>query len=227
MAVLRGLSAQVSEQVVELDPGGTSVGRDDGQRLVLHDGSVSLKHARLWCETKWLVEDLGSTNKTLLNGAELDAHEVFELQDGDRLSFGNVVLQLDAVESTGALGEARTLLEQASEAIDRMSEELALLREHTGKQDEAIRSRDQALEEWDRRMHDVNASWMSREEFDREVARMKQELEAAAQARVDASVRRYNEMEARYVQVQARLETAERSVRDKDEQLRNLALRRA
>ncbi len=227
MAVLRGLSEQVSQEVVELDADGTSVGRADNQQLVLHDGSVSGKHARIWCETKWLVQDLGSTNGTLLNGAMLDAHEVFELADGDRVSFGRVTMEFQAAGASGALAEARAALDAAEAALNAMRDEIALLRDHAAKQDEAIRSRDEALAEWERRMESVNSSWVSKEDFQKELAREKEKLDLAAQGRIDAAVRRYNEMEARYVQSQAKLETAEKSLREKEDELRLLALKRA
>jgi hypothetical protein len=222
MAVLKGLAGELSGQVIDLQGGGTDIGRDESGHLVLSDASVSSRHARMWRESKWLVEDLGSRNKTLLNGAELEAHEVFELQDGDKLSFGNVITQFDSTTENGAMAEARAALDAAGAQLERMHLDAAALRDHIGKQDAAIKSRDDALAQWEQRMHEVNASWVSRDELDKERARIRAELEAEAQKQIDAAVRRYNEMESRYVQVSAKLETAERAVKEKDEQIRFL-----
>lgn len=226
MAVLKG-HGQLEGVVVDLDPDGTSVGRDPTQSLILEDHSVSSKHAKIWCEAKWLVEDLGSTNKTLLNGAELDAHEIFELRDGDRLSFGVVALQFDAMAANGAIAEARAALDAASQALERMQADLAALRDHVGKQDQAIRSRDEALKEWEKRMHEVNASWVSKEDYERELAAREAKIRAEAARQVEAAVRRYQEMESRFVQATARIDSLERTVKDRDEQLQHAALRRA
>lgn len=71
-----------------------TIGRAPGCGLVLStDNFVSARHARLFRrgEQYW-VEDLGSTNGTLLNGRRLDA--VAPLRRGDRLQVGRTLLEL-------------------------------------------------------------------------------------------------------------------------------------
>jgi hypothetical protein len=64
-----------------------TIGRDDGCDLVLHDISVSRVHARLERSgTGWLLEDLGSTNGTRLNGWRVSGQVL--VLPGDHVSFG-------------------------------------------------------------------------------------------------------------------------------------------
>ncbi len=67
-----------------------SVGRAPDCDLVVDDPSVSKHHAALVWEadnTRVMVEDLGSSNGTHLNGEKL--HVKIGVRDGDTLSFGD------------------------------------------------------------------------------------------------------------------------------------------
>ena len=69
------------------------VGRDPAAELYLEDKTISARHARLYYEdTQWWVEDLGSTNGTLLNQERVA--EPVVLASGDRLQFGQVAFSL-------------------------------------------------------------------------------------------------------------------------------------
>jgi len=58
--------------------------------LSLNDAEISRRHVRLFREgTCWFVEDLGSTNGTLLHGRFLRPGQPRELADGDEIFFGN------------------------------------------------------------------------------------------------------------------------------------------
>lgn len=68
-----------------------SVGRSDDNDVVVKDPNVSRKHAKLFrSENGFVVEDLGSTNGTLLGGAPIDRERI---EDGDELTFGQVTAQ--------------------------------------------------------------------------------------------------------------------------------------
>ena len=68
-----------------------SVGRSDENEVVVKDPNVSRKHARLVrSENGFIVEDLGSTNGTLLGGAPIDRERI---EDGDEITFGQVTAQ--------------------------------------------------------------------------------------------------------------------------------------
>ncbi|HLL51945.1 MAG TPA: FHA domain-containing protein [Myxococcaceae bacterium] len=63
------------------------VGRADGSGLVLTEGGVSRKHARLWVEDgRVLVEDTGSANGTFIDGERLGAPS--EVPPGAQLRIG-------------------------------------------------------------------------------------------------------------------------------------------
>jgi hypothetical protein len=66
-----------------------TIGRDSGCDMVLPDPTVSRWHAGLRRESSgWLLDDLGSTNGTLVNGWRVRAW--VPVRDGDLVSFGAV-----------------------------------------------------------------------------------------------------------------------------------------
>jgi pSer/pThr/pTyr-binding forkhead associated (FHA) protein len=65
----------------------TSVGRSISCDVVLTDKSVSRQHAIVYClKGKFFVEDVGSTNGTLLNGKAITVRT--ELVPGDEVKLG-------------------------------------------------------------------------------------------------------------------------------------------
>lgn len=80
------------------------IGRAASCDLVLTDDSCSRMHARITPEgTRVKIEDLGSTNGTLVNG-ERTRHQF--LEDGDRVTIGDTVLRFEA----GAFDPAKTVI---------------------------------------------------------------------------------------------------------------------
>lgn len=69
------------------------LGRGAEADVLLPDNSVSRRHARVGVEAgRVMVEDLGSTNGTTVNGRPLRTGERPELQDGDRLTLGGATV---------------------------------------------------------------------------------------------------------------------------------------
>jgi hypothetical protein len=63
-----------------------TVGRSQENDIVISDPNVSRRHARLSrADNGFIVEDLGSTNGTLLDGAPIDRERI---ESGDELTFG-------------------------------------------------------------------------------------------------------------------------------------------
>jgi FHA domain len=80
------------------------IGRDAGSDLVLEDGEVSSRHARVTPspDGSATVEDLESTNGTFVNQNELEGPA--RLDPGDHLLVGVSVLQLRTVDDLRARG---------------------------------------------------------------------------------------------------------------------------
>lgn len=73
------------------------IGRDSSNAVAISDAEVSRRHARLTFQGgKYVIEDLGSTNGTFINGQRLAGPHV--LKPGDVVAFGEqIVLMYDAV----------------------------------------------------------------------------------------------------------------------------------
>ncbi|WP_119065497.1 FhaA domain-containing protein [Rubrobacter indicoceani] len=88
-----GLAREVVELAMDgknqpLQGGGPwTVGRSQENDIVVSDPNVSRKHARISREDNgFVIEDLGSTNGTLLDGAPIGSRE--RIESGDELTFG-------------------------------------------------------------------------------------------------------------------------------------------
>ncbi len=66
-------------------------GRSTKCHIPIDQESVSRKHAAIWWSGKgYLVKDLGSTNGTYVNDAQISEHS---LQDGDQIKVGHTILK--------------------------------------------------------------------------------------------------------------------------------------
>ena len=76
-----------------------TIGRDSSNSVAINDAEISRKHARLTFQGgKYVIEDLGSTNGTFVNGQRLVSAVV--LKSGDVVSFGEqIVLMYEALSS--------------------------------------------------------------------------------------------------------------------------------
>jgi pSer/pThr/pTyr-binding forkhead associated (FHA) protein len=71
----------------------TSIGRAPDNTVLIPDSYVSAQHALLtWREGQWWLEDRGSKNGTLLNGARIGAPTV--ISAGDVISMGRTQLKV-------------------------------------------------------------------------------------------------------------------------------------
>ena len=84
-----------------------TVGRGGGCGVALNDRMVSQLHARIFRSNGQLfVEDLGSTNGTLLNGQKVSASLPSAIRKGDRLQVGKTVLEVTSGKRGGGGGGA-------------------------------------------------------------------------------------------------------------------------
>jgi len=106
-----GLARELVELVLqdEAHPlegrGPWSIGRSEENDIVIPDPNVSRRHARLSrSENGFVIEDLGSTNGTLLDGAPIDRELI---ESGDELTFGGVTARFVRRTDGGAAGSPR------------------------------------------------------------------------------------------------------------------------
>jgi len=72
----------------------SAIGRDAGNDIALPDEAASARHAVLELrDGEWWIEDLGSTNGTLVNGTRIEHAE--RLRFGDELAIGRIALRLE------------------------------------------------------------------------------------------------------------------------------------
>jgi pSer/pThr/pTyr-binding forkhead associated (FHA) protein len=73
--------------------GDVTIGRDEGVDLQLPDKTISRRHAALRIEGETgVVEDLGSSNGTFVNGARIE--DPTRLREGDSLQMGATLLEV-------------------------------------------------------------------------------------------------------------------------------------
>ncbi|MCZ2127706.1 MAG: FHA domain-containing protein [Anaerolineales bacterium] len=91
------------------------IGRDAGNGVAINDSEVSRKHARLTFQGgKYVLDDLGSTNGTFVNGQRLTAPAV--LKAGDVVSLGEqIVLMYEALmaDAGATVAISRRAVQQA------------------------------------------------------------------------------------------------------------------
>jgi hypothetical protein len=79
-------------QAIQLSKSSLIMGRDDGCDLILGDDYVSKHHAQVLIDKgRPMLEDLGSTNGTYLNGKKISRRMV--LKDGDIIKIGGITLR--------------------------------------------------------------------------------------------------------------------------------------
>ena len=103
----RGVKSQVTGHLLVHDPGAsrlrrgaslalepvTLIGRDPRATICINDSFVSSEHVQLtWSDGSWWIDDVGSTNGTLVNGKQLT--NTTTLHYGDRIQLGDVELEL-------------------------------------------------------------------------------------------------------------------------------------
>ena len=87
------------DTVFELDGDQISIGRDSSNEIPVNDAEISRRHSRLSSQGgKYVLEDLGSTNGTFVNGQRLTGQHV--LKSGDVISLGEqIVFVYEAIDS--------------------------------------------------------------------------------------------------------------------------------
>ncbi len=73
---------------IEMEPV-TTIGRGPTNTIVLEDSRISSEHTKLtFHDRQWWVEDMGSRNKTFLNGSQVPTGQSVPARPGDLLVLG-------------------------------------------------------------------------------------------------------------------------------------------
>ena len=93
-----------AERRETFDTAELSVGRVQGNELMLPKGNVSKRHARLlYRDGRFIVTDLNSTNGTYVNRRKITQATI--VREGDRIYIGDFVLRIEQSGTDGASGE--------------------------------------------------------------------------------------------------------------------------
>jgi len=87
------------------------VGRSSDVDMVLIEDMVSRRHARLECNDEILIEDLGSTNGTFVNGERIKRTK---LQEGDRVLIGTSIIKVVLADSVALAPSSRRRAQKPS-----------------------------------------------------------------------------------------------------------------
>lgn len=76
----------------------TTIGRTNGNDLILNGKTVSRRHARLWFDNgRWYLADMQSANGTFVNSLRLQPNQPVALNDGDVLNFGDEIVLFNII----------------------------------------------------------------------------------------------------------------------------------
>jgi pSer/pThr/pTyr-binding forkhead associated (FHA) protein len=98
----------------------TVIGRGGELDIVLVEDMVSRKHAKITTgQSKVIIEDLGSTNGTFVNGEKIT--KKVRLKEGDRVLIGTSILKLIPVEDASAahIGASRDVVNAELDALSK------------------------------------------------------------------------------------------------------------
>ncbi len=96
-AIKLQLDTETGVQTFQFTKNSVTIGRDPGCDFPLDDKTVSNRHTRLsFHHNQWWVEDLGSTNGTMLNQEPVSGATV--VTNGDLLECGQIKLNVEICE---------------------------------------------------------------------------------------------------------------------------------
>jgi len=114
MAKLHILKGPLKGKIFDLEGETVFIGRSSRNDIQIKDSTISRKQIKIFkIGKKFLVEDLKSTNGTMINGELIEPGEGFEVDEEDTISIGNTVIRLGEIFSHSAL-EKKDLLPTSS-----------------------------------------------------------------------------------------------------------------
>jgi pSer/pThr/pTyr-binding forkhead associated (FHA) protein len=115
MPKLRVIEGSYQGQSFDLTGNTVFVGRSSRNDIQIKDTAISRKQIKIFLiGGKYFVEDLKSTNGTLINGGLITPGEGFEVGEGDTISIGNTVMQLSELPKTRVSASRQPVTERSS-----------------------------------------------------------------------------------------------------------------
>ena len=100
MAKLYIIKGPLEGKIFDLENETVFIGRSSRNDIQIKDAAISRKQIKIFkIGKKFLVEDLKSTNGTMINGELIEPGEGFEVDEGDSISIGNSVIRLGDIFS--------------------------------------------------------------------------------------------------------------------------------
>jgi serine phosphatase RsbU (regulator of sigma subunit)/pSer/pThr/pTyr-binding forkhead associated (FHA) protein len=121
MAILKRANGEPAGQIIELKGELTLIGRAPECQIILDPNGVSRKHAQIRkVGDSYVLSDLNSRNKTLLNNAELKAGNNHTLKPGDRINICDVefIYYLVAPRESATKGPGNVMVVTEGESAD-------------------------------------------------------------------------------------------------------------
>jgi pSer/pThr/pTyr-binding forkhead associated (FHA) protein len=114
MPKLKVIKGSYKGRVFDVSGNTVFIGRSSRNDIQIKDTAISRKQIKIFLiGGKYFIEDLKSTNGTLLNGGLITPGEGFEVGEGDTISMGNTVLQLCELPKTRLLPPSRPVAQQS------------------------------------------------------------------------------------------------------------------
>ncbi|HDH86534.1 MAG TPA: FHA domain-containing protein [Desulfobacteraceae bacterium] len=114
MAKLHIIKGPLKGKIFDLEGETVFIGRSSRNDIQIKDLTISRKQIKIFkIGKKFLVEDLKSTNGTMINGELIEPGEGFEVDEGDTITIGNTVVRLGEIFSHSPL-EKNDLLPTSS-----------------------------------------------------------------------------------------------------------------
>ena len=115
MPKLRIIEGSYEGQSFDLTGNTVFVGRSSRNDIQIKDTAISRKQIKIFLiGGKYFVEDLKSTNGTLINGGLITPGEGFEVGEGDMISIGNTVMQVSELPKTRVSASRQPVTQQSS-----------------------------------------------------------------------------------------------------------------
>ena len=103
----------------DFDDNTVFIGRSFKNDIQISDNAISRKHLKVFkIGKRFFIEDLKSTNGTLINGEPISSGESYEVNERDSVQIGGTVIRLDELPVIKALEKKNLKQEIPKHAID-------------------------------------------------------------------------------------------------------------